>query len=212
MAHQLTLNTSALEELKAKAAALPVEKKVQDSKTVTPTTTDQTVSPDSGYDGLASVVVAGDADLVAANIKSGVSIFGVAGTMTAGEDVTAETETYTDLLTDLEAAVDALPDAGSGGSGGSVETCTVTITYAGPPLPNTEGKIYYTDSSCTTNEVLYAWGDTFEVIKGSVVVCGGDYSFPISSGTNYTYLKSVDGAAGKVVIYTVTGDVTFNVA
>lgn len=42
-----------------------------------------------------------------------------------GEDVTAETETYTDLLTDLEAAVDALPDAGSGGSG--AETCTVSI-------------------------------------------------------------------------------------
>lgn len=35
-----------------------------------------------------------------------------------GEDVTAETNTYTELLTDLEAAVDALPDAG-GGSGGS---------------------------------------------------------------------------------------------
>lgn len=44
-----------------------------------------------------------------------------------GEDVTAETTEYTELLTDLEAAVDALPDAGSG-SGGSVETCTVTCT------------------------------------------------------------------------------------
>lgn len=39
-----------------------------------------------------------------------------------GEDVTAETETYTDLLTDLEAAVEALPEAGSGG----VETCTIS--------------------------------------------------------------------------------------
>lgn len=43
-----------------------------------------------------------------------------------GEDVTAETETYTDLLTDLEAAVDALPDAGSGGA--AVETCTLICT------------------------------------------------------------------------------------
>lgn len=40
-----------------------------------------------------------------------------------GEDVTAETATYTNLLTDLEAAVDALPDAGHG----AIETCTVVL-------------------------------------------------------------------------------------
>lgn len=53
------------------------------SKTVTPTSTSQTVTPDSGK-FLSKVTVNGDANLVAGNIKSGVSIFGVSGTLEEG--------------------------------------------------------------------------------------------------------------------------------
>ena len=81
--------------------------------TYTPSTSNQTIAAGTYCSG--AQTIKGDANLVAGNIKSGVSIFGVAGTMTAGEDVTAETNTYTSLLDDLEAAVDALPNAGSGG-------------------------------------------------------------------------------------------------
>lgn len=54
------------------------------SKTVTPSTSEQTITPDEGYDGLSSVTVAGDVDLIASNIKENVNIFGVTGTFQGG--------------------------------------------------------------------------------------------------------------------------------
>ena len=48
--------------------------------TITPTTTNQTVAAGTHLTG--TLTIAGDANLIAANIKSGVTIFGVAGTYT----------------------------------------------------------------------------------------------------------------------------------
>lgn len=66
------------------------------AKTVSPTTSQQTVTPDTGYDALSQVTVSAvtsaiDADIVAGNIKSGVNILGVTGSYTGGSATIAST-------------------------------------------------------------------------------------------------------------------------
>lgn len=77
--------------------------------TYTPTTSNQTIAAGTYCSG--AQTIKGDANLVAGNIKSGVSIFGVAGSYEGS--------------------------GGGSGGGGSVETCTVTFdnSYSEGELP-----------------------------------------------------------------------------
>lgn len=85
---KLTTNTTDLQAILDKVNALPdagSNEPVLQEKTATPTTSSQTISPDSGYDGLSEVTIVGDENLVAENIAMGVDIFGVTGTYAGGK-------------------------------------------------------------------------------------------------------------------------------
>lgn len=89
----------------------------------------------------------------------------------SNEDVTDETNTYTDLLTDLEAAVDALPDAGSG-DGTSVETCSIRLVCTTESI---YGYFYLAYRDEQFVPVYFANGSTQSTIDVTLsdVVCGG---------------------------------------
>lgn len=70
------------------------------NKSVTPTTSAQTVSADSGYDGLGIVSVAGvtssiDPNIVSGNIKKDVNILGVTGTFEGGGTIQLQDKSVT---------------------------------------------------------------------------------------------------------------------
>ena len=78
------------------AVPTDVDPSLQD-KTVSPSSSTQYITADSGYDGLDTVTVYGDSDLVAGNIKSGVNIFDVEGSFT--DDATATSAAILDGYT-----------------------------------------------------------------------------------------------------------------
>lgn len=183
------------------------------SKTVTPSESEQTVSPDSGYDGLSSVTVeavsntyvgsgvtkkaaqtitpgtadqtlaagqylsgaqtiTGDPNLLASNIKSGVSIFGVSGSYSGssgGGSLTSKSGTITtsSFDTGFSEIVAIIIDKVSVNSTGVTTASFIPIigkgTVSGCSSYNTYMKQYaskISSNSCNVEGGIFNWVDT----------------------------------------------------
>lgn len=96
----------------------------------TPTTTNQTIASGTYLTG--TQTIKGDSNLVASNIKNGVSIFGITGTMSASEDLSSELSTQNSLITAQETTIDNIISALQGkATGGITPTGTMNITSNG---------------------------------------------------------------------------------
>ena len=95
-------------------------------------------------------------------------------------------------LEEILASVNALPDAGSGGGGGSVETCTVTFStwgsFSEPEMG--EGIVYYSDGNGAVKNTQYSiFNDTvITVAKNSLIAIKGGWNGNMSTATNATMI------------------------
>lgn len=118
-----------------------VQPPLQENRTISPAKDAIFVAPAAGYYGLASVSVLGDGNLLAENIKKGVTIFGVTGTY---EGYDAESLTDAATAADvLEGKEIMLPD-GTVAAGtyqtpqtASTEAADATIAYEYDPDTDT---------------------------------------------------------------------------
>lgn len=248
---QLTTNTASLQAILDAVNALPEagggEPTLQE-KSVTPSTSAQTVTPDSGYDGLSKVTVNAMTTVTQATPSITVSTSGkitAAATQTAGY-VAAGTKSATKQLTtqaaqtitpgttnktissgryltgtqtikgdtnlvagNIKSGVSIFGVAGSyEGSGGSVETCTVSIgVYMFDKV------IYTSDSGLVEdNNVMVASGKELQVQKNTILYawCEERQDAFVVTGDGYL-INSHVGSADNFYVFSITGDCTIDV-
>ena len=204
-------------------------------KTVTPSTSTQAVSADSSYEGLSQVTVEAvtasiDSDIISTNIRSGVEILGVTGTLEEGVtpsgtiEITSNGEWDVSNVAVANVNVPSFPE-----DVGDEQTFADILTSAEQGDVSHVGTIYkYTGETTDTyeNGVLYVFGyDTngdFTFIKLIVDNLADGYTVTVYNSSRSDMVAIVNGieiAAGSDFVFvnvtslafTSRGDTYYNV-
>lgn len=185
--------------------------------TYTPTTTNQTIASGTYLTG--TQTISGDADLIAGNIKQGITIFGVEGTY-SGSGASLQTKS----VNPTESEQEVTPDSGYDGLS-KVTVGAISSTYIGSGITRRDGDDL-TSSGATVSVPAgyYASAASKSVASGSATNSGtaSASSATITTGTNtITLSKAVSitptvsagyvsaGTAGNVTV-SLTGSATID--
>lgn len=165
------------------------------SKTATPSTSQQVIQPDAGYDGLEKVTISAvtaaiDADIVAGNIKSGVNILGVTGTYSGGG------ATLTPTAGDY-------PVVGNGGLGGGGSALTSTGISVTIPVTGT-----YRFKWCAfrrNNSTSYSWSSRLYRTRNNQTTAIGTENSSWTSTYIQVNSQDIECQAGDVITVYVRG-------
>lgn len=185
---------------------------VLQSKTITPTKLNQTITPDTGYDALSSVIVNGvtsdiDSNITAGNIKEGVSILGITGTLKPVAAPNLQNKSATPLTTNQTiepdegydglsyvsiSKVDSSIDSNivAGNIKKDISILGVTGTYEGDGSAYTTTQVYnalkanYDTNGTFTDNVTYT-------VKGTVLHYVPDYVDILIDGTQTELVSGV---------------------
>lgn len=162
--------------------------------TYTPTTSDQSIASGTYLTG--TQTIKGDGNLKAENIKSGVSIFGVSGTHSGGENLDSVIAEQQALITELSSVLD---NKASGG-GASVETCSLTFIPSGTNLNSVCAAYTAYENDEITYKTLegarFTNGElTIHPIKNTLIWCFGRDS---NTGITSTVLRGEVGVVNFI--------------
>lgn len=162
--------------------------------TYTPTTTDQTIAKGTYLTGIQTI--SGDANLVASNIKSGTSIFGVTGSYTGGASNIVQ-GTFTTPSTTGAASTFTIPYTGSG------YPIALMIYIDGGPYNNTSSG----NTTWYNSVQRYAIG-VYNMVKSEITTTP---TYTTSGTANYGTVQTIyKNSTSAATTYSRTSSMTVN--